>query len=170
MDFIMYKPKVFDNSPRTCMACFALYTPTRNWQKTCSHKCGYTYRNNLRKQDITNFGACARCGKGLQDKFATAIYCSRTCKSMDHTFKHRAKTRTKGVSRRREIYERDNGTCYMCNVNLELKQVELDHLVPASRLGDSSPANLAISCMRCNRSRGTKIGIEQLTKLYELRA
>jgi hypothetical protein len=165
----MYRVKSFDNSPRICMACLAVYTPTRNWQKACSYKCGYTYRNNAKKRGVTNFRECARCSKGLQDKFANAIYCSRTCKALDHNFKHRAKTRTQGVSRRREIYERDGGQCYMCQKELELNQVELDHLVPASRLGDSSPANLAVSCMTCNRSRGTKIGIQQLTKLYELR-
>jgi len=166
----MARVKLFDNSPRTCNNCLATYKPTRDWQKACSRKCAYTYRNSLKKRGVTNFGTCARCNKGLQHKFANAIYCSRTCKAMDHTFKHRAKTRTAGVSRRREIFERDNRRCYMCHKDLALKEVELDHLVPASRFGDSGPQNLAVSCRGCNRSRGTKIGIQQLSKLYELRS
>ena len=166
----MARVKLFDNSPRICKHCSTTYKPTRDWQKTCSYKCGYNYRNNLKKRGITNFGTCARCNKSLQDKFINALYCSRNCKSMDHTFKHRSKTRVKGVSRRREIFERDKAQCYMCQKQLTLNEVELDHLIPASRLGDSSAQNLAVSCMGCNRSRGTKIGIQQLTKLYELRA
>jgi hypothetical protein len=166
----MYRAKLFDNSLRTCNNCLISYTPTRDWQKTCSYKCSYKYRNNLKKRGVTNFGTCARCDKSLQHKFANAIYCSKTCKAMDHNFKHRAETRVKGVSRRKEIFDRDNRKCYMCHKQLVLKEIELDHLIPVSRLGDSSPENLAVSCMKCNRARGTKIGIQQLTKLYELRA
>lgn len=154
---------------RLCLHCGLTYQPTRDWQKTCSYLCGYSRRNAERKRGITNQGTCARCGTGLQDKKSHAIYCSKTCKSMDHNFKHRAKTRVKGIARRKAIYDRDGGACYICNTALDLKDVELDHLIPVSKDGNSSPTNLAIACAFCNRSRGATIGIKQLIKLSELR-
>jgi hypothetical protein len=154
---------------RNCLHCGAAYQPTRYWQKTCSHFCGYTRQNNKKKRGITNKGLCARCGAGLEHKRAQAIYCSKTCKSMDHTFKHRSKTRVLGTARRKAIYDRDGGACYICKKPLELKDVHLDHLIPVAKHGDSSPSNLAVACGFCNRSRGTTIGIRQLTKLDELR-
>lgn len=154
---------------KKCLHCNKSFTPVRDWQKTCSHVCSYTRRNNLRKVPITNHGSCARCGKSLEHKKSHAIYCSRTCVSMDHNFKHRGKTRTQGTARRKAIFDRDLGQCYLCKQPVSFQNFELDHLVPTSRSGDSSPENLAVSCRRCNRRRGTKLGIEQLLKLSELR-
>lgn len=154
---------------KECLHCKAPFKPVKPWQKNCSNVCAYTRRNNLRKRGITNYGSCVRCGKSLEHKKSHAIYCSKTCVSMDHNFKHRGKTRTQGTARRKEIYDRDLGRCYLCKQPVGLKEFELDHLVPTSRAGDSSPENLAVSCMSCNRRRGTKLGIEQLLKLSELR-
>jgi endogenous inhibitor of DNA gyrase (YacG/DUF329 family) len=156
--------------PKRCLHCGLSYQPTRDWQKTCSYLCGYSRRNAERKRGITNQGNCARCGTGLQDKKAHAIYCSKTCKSMDHSFKHRSKTRVQSVARRKEIYDRDSGKCYICNLQLDLKEVELDHLIPVSEGGHSGADNLAVSCRFCNRRRGARIGFDQLQKLQELRA
>lgn len=154
---------------RLCLHCGLSYQPTRDWQKTCSNVCSYTRRNNQKKRGITNRGSCARCGKSLEHKKSHAIYCSKTCVSMDHNFKHRANTRTRGIARRKAIYDRDFGMCYLCKQIVPFNNFELDHLVPSSRAGDSSPENLAVSCVSCNRRRGTKLGIEQLLKLSELR-
>jgi endogenous inhibitor of DNA gyrase (YacG/DUF329 family) len=154
---------------RVCLHCGKEYSPVKPWQKACSYVCAYTHRNDKRKRGITNYGECARCGSSLNNKKAHAIYCSKTCKSMDHTFKHRSKTRVAGVSRRKKIYERDNRQCYICHKQLTLLEVELDHLIPVAKNGHSGPENLAVSCRFCNRSRGARIGIEQLAKLDELR-
>ena len=160
----------WDKSTRACEWCGITYSPKTYWQKTCSKKCGYTKRNNKRKQGQTNFGQCLRCNKSLAEKRAQAIYCSKTCKSMDHTFKHRGNQRLVKTSRRKEIFARDNARCYMCSKQLLFTEFELDHLLPVSRGGDSSPQNVAVACMRCNRSRGSRIGIDQLEKIYELRS
>jgi 5-methylcytosine-specific restriction endonuclease McrA len=151
-----------------CAWCHSDYSPKKPWQKTCSYKCGYNYQNEKKKKQ-TNFSSCLRCGQSLADKRAQAIYCSLTCKSMDHNFKHRATTRVTGVARRRLIWERDEGMCYMCNTQLDLHQIELDHLIPVAFGGSSSETNLAVSCQKCNRSRGTRIEEAQISKLAELR-
>ena len=157
------------NGHHPCLFCKTSFAAIKPWQKYCSYKCQYTHANNKKKRGITNTGLCARCGKSLQEKKSHAIYCSKTCKSMDHNFKHRSNTRIPGVARRKEIYERDNGRCYLCSNPMLFDSFELDHLVPVSRQGTNEPENLAVCCLFCNRSRGTKLGIRQLQKLFELR-
>ena len=88
---------------------------------------------------------------------------------MDHTYKHRAKTRMVGVTRRMEVIERDNSTCYICNTVVNFNDVELDHLIPVSKGGNSSNENVAVSCMKCNRSRGNRINEKQLIKIQQLK-
>ena len=165
----MKSSTAWNRSPRICECCNSNYEPVTKWQKTCSQKCGITFQNNKKKRSQTNFGSCLRCQKSLHNKKSHAIYCSKTCKSMDHTFKHRSKTRVSKTARRAEIYMRDNESCYMCDKKLSLAEVEIDHLLPVSRNGENGSENLATSCKRCNRSRGSRIGILQLRKMFELR-
>lgn len=157
------------NNNLCCAYCKKSFIPAISWQITCSKKCGYMHQNSKRKREITNFGLCLRCGISLQHKRAKAMYCSKSCKSMDHVFKHRSKTRIVGTARRNEIFLRDSQKCYMCLKKLGHKEFHLDHLVPVSRGGDNSENNLAVSCRYCNQSRGSRIGILQLSKLFELR-
>lgn len=157
----------WDRSERSCENCKLPYIPIKKWQKTCSYECGYFLQNHRYPTAINN-GLCMRCGRSLEHKRNGAIYCSKTCQTMDHTFKHRGGSRT-GIARRRLIIERDNATCYMCNKVIPVTEIELDHLIPYSRGGDSSPQNLSVSCLSCNRSRGNRIGIEQLHRIRELK-
>jgi hypothetical protein len=154
---------------RVCSVCNASFLPVRNWQIACSYRCGYTRQNAKKIVIQVNLGNCARCNNTLSHKRIDAIYCSKTCLSMDHTAKHRAKTRVQGVARRRIMWERDNGICYICGDEVRFDGFELDHLVPVSRGGDNHPNNLAVTHQMCNRRRGTRIEEAQLRKLFELR-
>ena len=160
--------KDWDKSAIICVWCNKSFQPVKPWQKACGKKCGYMFQNGKKPKNL-NLGKCARCSKELLGKKSTAIYCSRTCLSMDHNFKHRSQTRVSGVARRNEIFTRDGMSCYICNKTLKLTEMEVDHLVPVSRGGSNQPVNLATSCLRCNRIRGSRIGIRQLEKLFELR-
>lgn len=160
---------LWDRSDRTCLVCLGLYKPITKWQKTCSYVCSYSLQNN-KKPQILNTNLCVRCGNTLLHRNNAAIYCSRTCKSLDHNFKHKGRGGGRvTTARRRLIIERDNSKCYLCLQFVEFAHVEIDHLVPRSRGGDSSPSNLSVTCLKCNRSRGNRIGIEQLARLLELR-
>lgn len=161
--------KAWAKVERTCQQCKAGYFPKTTWQKTCSKECGIVYQNSKVLPKPRKETNCLRCGESLQLKRSDALYCSKTCLSMDHNFKHRSKTRVASVPRRREIYLRDDGKCYICGCSVDAKLFEIDHLVPASRNGDNSISNLATTCRSCNRSRGARIGIRQLEKLFELR-
>jgi len=156
-----------DRVPLVCPVCETTFMKSSYQQITCSKVCSYTYQNRKKTRKI-NDKNCARCGKDMKHKKSHAIYCSMTCKSMDHTTKKRAKSNLT-VVRRREIYERDSGICYICNSKIEFSKYQADHIIPISRGGEHTKENLAVTCSRCNQVKGTKIGIKQLEKLQELR-
>ena len=151
-----------------CPVCESSFLPVTKWQICCSYECGYT-RQNRKKTYPINTKDCFRCGLSLRHKRSDAIYCSKTCKSMDHNFKHRSGTRVQSTARRRLIWERDKGICYICQKEVSFDSFDIDHLVPVFRGGDNSPQNLAVTHPNCNRSRGTRIGVVQLLKISELK-
>lgn len=58
------------------------------------------------------------------------------------------------------IKARDNHACRNCSVSLAAEPhllLEVDHIVPVSRGGLSTPENLQTLCWRCNRSKSNKI-------------
>ena len=60
---------------------------------------------------------------------------------------------------RTSIKARDNHTCRYCAVSLADEPhllLEVDHIVPVSRGGLSTPENLQTLCWRCNRSKSNK--------------
>lgn len=60
---------------------------------------------------------------------------------------------------RGSIKARDNHTCRYCAVSLADEPhllLEVDHIVPVSRGGMSTPDNLQTLCWRCNRSKSNK--------------
>ena len=61
---------------------------------------------------------------------------------------------------REKIKERDNHTCCKCNLSIEDEQnllLEIDHIIPVSKVGLTSENNLQTLCWRCNRTKGAKI-------------
>ena len=61
---------------------------------------------------------------------------------------------------RREIRARANGRCEYCRIleTLLLAGCEVDHIISRKHGGITEISNLALSCARCNRSKGTDIG------------
>lgn len=58
------------------------------------------------------------------------------------------------------IKTRDNHTCRYCSVSLKAQPhllLEVDHVIPVSRGGLSTPDNLQTLCWRCNRTKSNKV-------------
>ena len=55
---------------------------------------------------------------------------------------------------KRVVFERDDGACVRCGASSEL---QFDHVIPVSRGGASSVANLQILCGPCNREKSDSI-------------
>ena len=58
---------------------------------------------------------------------------------------------------RKIVYVRDDKACYICKRSLRLKEMELDHVVPLSRGGRHSYANVKACCSQCNRKKSNKM-------------
>lgn len=61
---------------------------------------------------------------------------------------------------RRYIKARDGHACVFCGAAVAIEPnllLEVDHIVPVSRGGLSTPDNLQTLCWRCNRSKGAKL-------------
>ncbi|GBG39632.1 HNH endonuclease [Mycobacterium montefiorense] len=61
---------------------------------------------------------------------------------------------------RNSIKARDNHTCRYCSVSLAAEPhllLEVDHVIPVSKGGLSTPDNLQTLCWRCNRTKANKV-------------
>jgi 5-methylcytosine-specific restriction endonuclease McrA len=69
-------------------------------------------------------------------------------KALQRSVEHRPYTR-------REIYDRDNGTCRICRNSLPYAPggFAIDHIVPIALGGPDTPANLQLTCQPCNREK-----------------
>ena len=59
------------------------------------------------------------------------------------------------------IKARDNHACRYCSVSLAAEPhllLEVDHIVPVSKGGMSTPENLQTLCWRCNRTKSNQVG------------
>ncbi|GAB0103000.1 hypothetical protein JMUB6875_19720 [Nocardia sp. JMUB6875] len=66
----------------------------------------------------------------------------------------RRDTRTIPPDVKAVVWQRDGGKCVECG---DSHYLEFDHIIPISRGGATSPANLQILCRGCNRTKGTHI-------------
>jgi 5-methylcytosine-specific restriction endonuclease McrA len=51
-------------------------------------------------------------------------------------------------SKRKEIKQRDDYTCYLCGTRSD--QLTIDHVIPSSRGGSNEDSNLKSCCVSCN--------------------
>lgn len=64
---------------------------------------------------------------------------------------------------RNEIKERDKYKCCFCNNGIDNEPnllLEIDHIIPLSKGGETTYDNLQTLCWRCNRTKGSKILVE----------
>lgn len=64
------------------------------------------------------------------------------------------------VRLRGEIKEHDRYACVQCRVSVAAEPhllLEIDHIMPVSKGGLSTPENLQTLCWRCNRTKGSKV-------------
>src|SRR5579871_813712 len=61
---------------------------------------------------------------------------------------------------RRLVEERADFKCEYCNlpVNVSFFSSEIDHIIPEKHGGANDESNLALTCWRCNRHKGTDLG------------
>ena len=55
------------------------------------------------------------------------------------------------------MFKRDKGRCGICRKKVDPADWHLDHIVPLSRGGEHSYANVQVTHPFCNESKGTKL-------------
>lgn len=85
-----------------------------------------------------------------------------TVREQSHIKKDRIRKASTGVPvRKREIYEREAGICWLCGKFLEYDDATTDHVVPLSRGGIHDPSNVRIACPTCNQKKYNHIITEE---------
>jgi hypothetical protein len=81
-----------------------------------------------------------------------------------------------GQQLRREVRARAGNQCEYCLIDetLLVWGCEVDHIISRKHGGATESSNLALSCARCNRAKGTDIGSvhpesEELVRLFDPR-
>ncbi len=55
---------------------------------------------------------------------------------------------------RYNIFSRDKNTCQYCGKKFPKSELNLDHVIPRSKEGESTWENVVCSCVKCNRRKG----------------
>lgn len=58
---------------------------------------------------------------------------------------------------RTKIIKRDKSTCYICKQVVLASDIHLDHVIPLSRGGEHSYANIRVTCRPCNLKKHNKL-------------
>jgi 5-methylcytosine-specific restriction endonuclease McrA len=67
--------------------------------------------------------------------------------------------------KRKELLDRDNWICKCCGIKVhdekrnDERKAHIDHIIPISKGGNSSPENLQVLCRTCNLTKSDKIVI-----------
>ena len=68
---------------------------------------------------------------------------------------------------RQNIYERDNHTCQYCAQKLDRNELNLDHVLPRQRGGQTTWENVVCSCIPCNTRKGNRLPHEAKMQLLK---
>ena len=66
---------------------------------------------------------------------------------------------------RREVFARDNYTCQYCCRRFNSRELNIDHVMPISRGGETSWKNVVLSCMPCNHRKRNRTPTEARMRL-----
>jgi 5-methylcytosine-specific restriction endonuclease McrA len=55
-----------------------------------------------------------------------------------------------------ELIERDGPACVWCGRELWRRDLTVEHVVPRSRGGHTTPDNVLVACRACNKRRGSR--------------
>lgn len=67
------------------------------------------------------------------------------------------KATTNNPVKRKDIYERDKGICWLCKKYISFNDFQTDHVIPLSKGGLHDPANIKVSCGPCNQRKFNRI-------------
>lgn len=122
--------------------------------------------------------SCPICGSEVTQRGRKRKYCSKDCaiKAQEKVYRRNSLTRralrvTNGKAERinpKEIFERDGWRCQLCGKKVSKKLYKtkgtkryanapsLDHIIPLSKGGEHTRANVQCACYQCNCEKGAR--------------
>ncbi len=68
---------------------------------------------------------------------------------------------------RHNVFERDKNTCQYCGVVFDRSNLNIDHVLPRDRGGQTTWENVVCSCISCNTRKGNKLPHEARMQLLK---
>lgn len=167
------------NAPKYCTAqCHAdaLATPPSSRVHYVECQCGAVAARRYRSWKWTcamcaaipkprRSSTCLECSMPFTTRVPHQRFCGRRClgRSVQRNAAHRRRSRKSGgeIIYRRRVYDRDRQRCHICGEHIDwsLKSPDpagftIDHVVPLSRGGTHTYANVASAHRSCNSAKG----------------
>jgi hypothetical protein len=155
---------------RQCVECSQPFISRRK-KKVCSTKC---VKTRVDRQAVESYMrlrspllrppthlVCVECGQEYEaSKHRDRTYCSKQCvdRASKRTRRHRIRTHPVEAERftTREIAERDDWLCHLCDGEVSPEDWSIDHLVPVSKGGPHIRSNVRLAHKLCNSVRGAE--------------
>jgi hypothetical protein len=163
------------NTPTgVCPQCGEAFKKRRKKGTYCSRKC---YAESRKAKEQTSI--CPACGQEFNQRGHKLKYCSHSCSVKAQAEVYRRNTTTRRALRvtngnvetinPKEIFERDGWRCQLCGKKVDKRLYKtkgtamhssapsLDHIIPISRGGEHTKANVQCACYLCNCRKGNKV-------------
>lgn len=69
---------------------------------------------------------------------------------------------------RHNVFERDKNTCQYCGIVFDRSELNLDHVIPRDKQGQTTWENIVCSCIPCNTRKGNRLAHQVGMKLIRL--
>lgn len=161
--------------PRPCAHCGGSFLPGHHSQRYCTPECSYEHDRSIRQERarlrrpperVGTLDECAACCRLYSVERGTQRYCSESCSSaavaeQNYLKRVRRSERLAASSSekfdRREIFERDEWRCGICQTVVErdarvphLLAPTIDHIIPIARGGGHTRDNVQCAHFSCN--------------------
>lgn len=168
----------------TCSICGQEFPRSKDWKRTryCSMPCVRVKEARDRKDQakrkgrqafrsiplssLERWAECQHCGETFRKDHPSQILCDRFCRAGAATCRRSKRAVAAWVERveRIEVFERDGWLCHLCGGALqrgarvpERLAPTIDHIVPLTRGGEHSMANVAAAHFSCNSRKGNRV-------------
>ena len=159
-----------NNFSNTCEYCGTSFVTEYETKRYCNRRHKEQAYKARRYQTRPGFKplltkSCPACNENFQTRNIKKIYCSGTCQEWMRGQYRRERDRQYVNQRtpafKARIYFRSSGKCGICNEPIDTSlrhpdpmSLSLDHIVPRSKGGGHSAANLQASHLSCNVRKG----------------
>lgn len=105
-----------------------------------------------------------RSGRSTGEVSDNEMYCPAIIRMIDSEVTPYDMVKTIRISRK-GLYDRDDGRCCYCGIDIKLSEMTVEHVYPESKGGLNTWDNLRACCHPCNHEKGDKMLSELELKL-----